>query len=158
MGLFRVDEVLQIAMQAEETGRLLYQALAEQSSDPRVQTLCRQLADQEKGHFEIFKAMKDAQANQTDARRLSLEEMQFIQGLVSGQVVPSEAEARRLVRENNLAGVLDIAIQAEKDSQAFYRQILPGVDGADAKAVQKIIDEEKTHQKRLEQVRGQLKV
>jgi rubrerythrin len=156
MGLFRVDEVLQIAMQAEETGRLLYEAVAAQATNNEVQALCRQLAAREKAHFETFKAMKDSQPSQTDSRRLSVEEIAFVQGLVSGKVVPNEAQARRLARENSLQGVLDMAIQAEKDSQTFYRQILPGVDGANAQAVQKIIDEEKTHQQRLEQVRSRL--
>ena len=156
MGLFRVDEVLQIAMQAEETGRLLYEAVANQATNVEVQGLCRQLAAQEKAHFDTFKTMKDSLANRIDSRRLSVEEMAFVQGLVSGNVVPDEAQARRLARENSLQGVLDLAIQAEKDSQAFYRQILPGVDGANAAAVQRIIDEENTHQQRLEQVRARL--
>jgi len=156
MGLFRVDEVLQIAMQAEEMARLLYEAVAAQTTNRDVRALCRQLAAQEKGHYETFRAMKDGMARQVDSRRLSLEEMGFVQALVQGKVVPNEAQARRLARENSLQGVLDMAIQAEKDSQEFYRQILPGVDGADAQAVQRIIDEEKLHQQRLEQVRSRL--
>jgi rubrerythrin len=156
MGLFRVDEVLQIAMQAEEMARLLYEAVAAQTTNRDVRAICRQLAAQENGHYETFRAMKDGMARQVDSRRLSLEEMGFVQALVQGKVVPNEAQARRLARENSLQGVLDMAIQAEKDSQGFYRQILPGVDGADAQAVQRIIDEEKLHQQRLEQVRSRL--
>ena len=154
MGLFRVDEVFQIAMQAEETGRLLYEALADQAVEPALKTLCRQLANQEAAHYQTFKALKDALANRTDQRRLSLEEMDFVAGLVQGKVVPNEAQARRLARENNLPAVLDMAIRAEIDSQAFYRQILPGVEGSDALAIQRIIEEEKHHQYQLEKVRA----
>ena len=156
MGLFRLDEVLQIAMQAEESGRLLYETVAKETADPKVADLCRQLAIQEGRHYEKFKAMKEAAPNQMNSRRLSLEEMDFVQGLTQGRVTPLEAEAKRIVRDNSPAEVLDMAVQAEKDSAAFYEQILTGVDAADAGAIREIIEEEDRHRGILTDLRKAL--
>ena len=157
MGLFSLDEVFQMAMQAEESGRLLYEAVAKECSDARVAQLCRALAAQELGHYQKFKGMKEAQARQVESRRLSLEETEFTQALIQGRVIPLEAEARRIARENSLAKVLDMAIRAEQGSVAFYSQMLGSVDPPDAAAIGKIIEEEKRHERQLQEVRRTVK-
>jgi rubrerythrin len=156
MGLFSLDEIFQMAMQAEETGRLLYEAVAKEASDPRVADLCRKLAAQEARHYGRFKAIKEAQPER-NSRRLSLEEMDFVDGLMRGRVTPLEAEAKRVARENSLGKVLNLAIQAETDSAAFYEQILPAVDAVEAKAIREIIEEEKRHYRVLSEYRQEIK-
>lgn len=156
MGLFRLDEVFQIAMQAEETGRLLYESTAAQAKDAKVAELCRQLAAQEKGHYEKFAAMAKALPENISARRLSLEEMDFVDALVRGRVVPAEEEAKRTARENSLPALLDLAIRAERDSQAFYGQILPWVDAKEAGLIRDIIAEESRHERLLTDVRAKM--
>ena len=157
MGLFRLDEVFQIAMQAEESGRLLYEAVAREADDPRAADLCRKLAAQEGRHYERFKAMRSSQPDDINQKRLSLEEVDFVRGLVRGQVTPVEEKARQTVRENSLAKVLDMAIQTEADSAAFYEQILPGVAGDDAGAIREIIEEEKRHHRILSEYRQEIR-
>ena len=156
MGLFSLGEVFQIAMQAEESGRLLYVSVAKDASDPKVVDLCKKLAAQEGMHYEKFKAMKEAQPER-NSRRLSLEEMEFVDGLVQGRVTPLESEARRVAKENSLSKVLDLAIQAELDSAALYEQILPAVDAAEVSAIREIIEEEKRHYRILTEYRKEMK-
>lgn len=156
MAMFRLDEVLQLAMQAEETGRLLYEATAAEAKDAKAAALCRQLASQEKAHYEKFRAMKEGLPVDYAARRLSLEEMEFVSSLVQGKVVPLEAEARRIARSNSLAQILDLAIQAERDSQAFYRQIMAEVDSTAAGTIREIIAEEARHEQILTKVRSEI--
>ena len=110
MALFSVDEVFQMAMQAEESGRLLYETMARVASDPKVVELGHQLAAQEKTHLDKFKAMREAQAKKYDQRRLSLEEMQFVDALVHGKVIPNEAEATKVAKDNSVPELLDLAI------------------------------------------------
>lgn len=153
MGLFSVDEVLQLAMQAEESGRLLYAAMAHETADPQIASLAAQLAAQEKTHYDRFASMRQEQTKKYDQRRLSLEALQFIESLVQGKVIPNEAQARRLAKENDSAKVLDMAIQAEVDSQAFYGHILAGVDASDAAVIREIIAQEKIHEDRLRRIR-----
>lgn len=154
MGIFRIDEILQMAMQAEESGRLLYETLANQAAgEPKIAELCRQLAAQEKGHFEKFKAMREATPKRLDSRRLALEEIEFVKSLMEGRAVPAETEAKRIVQENSMAQVLSMAIQAEVGSAAFYRELLAGVDSGDAATVREIIEEEKRHEKMLRDAR-----
>lgn len=157
MALFRLDEVFQMAMHAEQMGQLLYESTAKEAKDPQVVDLCQRLASQEKAHYETFKSMQEAMPKDYAARRLSLEEMAFVQSLVDGSVIPSEAEARKAARENSLAQILDTAIQAERNSQDFYGQIAQGVDAAGASAIRAIIEEEKQHEQVLSEARRRLK-
>ena len=156
MGLFRLDDVLQMAMRAEQMGQTLYEATAKEAKDPKVSDLCRRLAAQEKSHYETFKAMSEALPPDFDAKRLSLDEMAFVQSLVEGTVIPTEAEVRKAARDAGLAQMLDRAIQAERDSQAFYQQIAQGVDAKDTSAIKVIIAEEAQHEKTLTQMRKSL--
>jgi len=94
--------------------------------------------------------------NDNQKRRLSLEEMEFVSSLVQGQVVPLEEEARRIARSNSLAQILDLAIQAERGSQAFYRQIAAEVDSEAAGTVREIIAEEARHEQILTKVRSEI--
>jgi len=156
MGLFRLDEVLQMAMRAEQMGQRLYEAVAHETKDKAVADLCRRLAAQEKAHFHTFQTMSEALPQNYDAKQLSLDEMAFVQSLVEGTVIPTEAEVRKMARSASLAEMLDRAIAAERDSQHFYRQIAQGVDAAGAKTVNAIIAEEAEHEKTLTAMRKKL--
>ena len=153
MGLFRLDEVFQLAMKAEETGQRLYEAVAAEAKDGQVADLCRKLAGAEGKHFLKFQAMKQALPTNIEARKLSLDDLDFVQSLVKGRVVPDEVEALRIARSHSLPEVLDIAIQAERDSQAFYGQILDGIEAKDAAAIREIIAEERHHEEMLVEAR-----
>jgi rubrerythrin len=83
--------------------------------------------------------------------------MDFVDGLMRGRVTPLESEAKRVAKENSLAKVLDLAMQAEVDSAAFYEQILPVVDAVEAKAIREIIEEEKRHYHVLTEYRREIK-
>jgi rubrerythrin len=88
---------------------------------------------------------------------MTLVEVGFIDSLVQGTVVPLEAEAKRIVRENSLSKVLDMAIQTERDSQDFYRQILAEVDDSGSQFVGAIIEEEIRHEQLLLELRNKIK-
>lgn len=156
MGTFNLDEVLQIAMQAEESGRRLYDALGQQARDVQLAELCRRLAQQEQGHYEKFKAMRDAQANTLIKHGLGLDDLDFIRSLVNGTVLPSEEEAQRAIREDKVLPLLDMAIAAEVGSVKFYGQLLPHVESSETATVGEIIEEEKRHEKLLREVKQRM--
>lgn len=156
MNVFRIDELLQMAMHAEQAGKDLYATMAAQAQDPKVADLCRELAAQEAAHYAKFKAMRERLPVDYASKTLSLDEVEFVRSLARGNVIPTDQEARRLVSQNSPAAVLDSAIVAERNSQEFYSQLMSGVAAADASVLKAIISEEKLHEKRLTQVRAKM--
>ena len=56
--------VFEYAMQMEKDGEVFYRELAEKAGSKGLKNIFTNLADNEAEHFNIFKAMKDADRNQ----------------------------------------------------------------------------------------------
>lgn len=147
----RIDEVLQMAMQLEESGIAFYTRVAKGSADDQVVRLCCRCADDEKEHLETFRRMREAMATPERVRKLDLPEMQIIQGVLDDGVMPSMSEAERLAGEAGLGDMLGVAMRMEEDSVRFYECLVSGVDDADA--LREIIDEERGHIEELRELR-----
>jgi rubrerythrin len=154
MSLFKLDEVIQMAMQAELAAQALYAALARHCPRVEVATLCRQLAAQEQAHYDTFKSIREAQPSALACKQLSLDEVEFVKGLVVERgVIPNEAEALATVRGNSVGAVLDLAVRSEQGSVVFYRELLGHIDASDVAEIREIIEEEKRHEELLVQIR-----
>jgi rubrerythrin len=151
MSALRIDEVLQMAIQLEETGLALFETAAKESADARVGALCRQLAEDEHEHLKTFCALREEIVKRPRWRRLEVEEMSIIQELIDNLVLPSHEQARQLAREGNPAEILDRAIRMEEDSVDLYGRLMSGV--GDTNTLQRIIDEEKGHIQQLSEAR-----
>ncbi len=150
----RIDEVLQMAMQLEECGIAFYVRIARDSSNAEVVRLCRRWADDEKEHLETFRRMRESMATPQRVRKLELPEMQIIQDVLDGAVMPSMPEADRLAAEADLAEMLGVAMRMEEDSIRFYECLASGVDNAEA--LRAIIEEERGHVRELNELRSGL--
>jgi rubrerythrin len=146
---FTAERIFQIAMELEETGQVFYEALAVACGNEQVASLCRRLAGQEVEHYQRFEQMREELHARADEPPLSWEDLTFAQALVNERVIPSPQEARRIAQADSLAETLELAIRVEKDSVEFYRGLLGGVKGEDARAVAAIIKEEETHVQEL---------
>ena len=153
MSLFKVDEAIQMAMQAELAGQALYVALAENCPRDDIAAICRLLASQEQAHYDYFKSIRESQPATVATREISLDEVEFVKGLMAGRVIPNEAEALATVRGNSVGAVLDLAIRAEQGSVAFYKELLGHIDASDVAEIREIIEEEKRHEQLLTSVR-----
>ena len=153
MALYTLDEIFQMAAQLEDSGRFFYEAVARECPNVAVAEQCRHLAAEEQAHSATFDAMRKALIDRAESRRMVLEKMEFAQALIQQRVLPLEAEARGVAEGSSVADVLDMAIQMEADSVAFYTELLSAVDAEDAAAVERIIQEEKSHDRQLREAR-----
>ena len=149
MATFTGDKVFQMAMEMEQTGEVLYEALAAATSNHAVADLCRRIAEQEREHYTRFEQMRAARLKHSADAPLTCEEMDFVQTLLNERVVPNPTEVRRVVSTGSLTDVLDLAIQMEHDAVSFYCDILRCVEDEDTAAVARIIEEEKRHARDL---------
>lgn len=154
--VFTGDEILQIAMELEETGQVFYEALAVSCRSERVSALCRRLAGQERTHYNTFKRMREAWAGEGEPRAMDRLELEFVQGLINDRIVPGPAAARELAAEGGLARALDLAVRLEEDTVRFYTQIASAVDHDDAKVIRDIIAEEERHARELTDARNHI--
>jgi rubrerythrin len=157
MGIYSGAEIFQMAMELEEAGRVFYETLAKESEDRDLADLCRNLAVQESSHYSKFKEMSEALVQRPASRPLTWDELHFAQILIEERILSDPEAARDAASSGDVAGILDTAIQLEKDSVLFYSELLSEVDAEDTPAVKEIIDEEKRHVRVLVEARRGLK-
>ena len=150
-------EVFQIAMELEEAGRVFYETLAEASTDHDLADLCRNLAAQETAHYRKFKEMGAALVERPASRPLTWDELHFAHVLIEERGLSDPEAARDAASSGDVLGVLDAAIQFEKDSVLLYWELVDEVDEEDAPAVQEIVEEEKRHVRALIEAKRRLK-
>ena len=145
MASYTGDEIFQMAMEMEETGEVLYEAMAAAGGNDAVSDLCRRLAAQERDHYKVFERMRQALVTRPPGRPLTWEEMEFDQALINDRIVPDPSAALRMASTGSLTETLELAIQLERDAVSFYSGMLKCVDAGDADAVERIIEEERRH-------------
>lgn len=149
------DEILQVAMEIEETGRVFYEAMGAASLNEKIDELCRRLALAEKEHYERFRAMRAHLVRHAE-RALTDGEKEFIHGMVANRIMPSLREALAAVHQSSPAHLLDLAGALEQDSITFYSRLHPMIAPDDATALELILEEEKRHLLELKLARRHL--
>lgn len=147
------DDVFTMAVRIEENGKTFYTGAAEMAKDPASKNLFRDLSSMEEGHIEAFKALRAGLPDSDISNMVwdpeGLAES-YLQATADTHVFTLEAATARLGKIKNPAEVLDIAIQFEKDSVAFFlgmKELLPDASGKGE--VDKLIKAEMEHIKML---------
>lgn len=151
MGItFNADEVFEMAEEIERNGARFYREAAGMASDASVKKMLQELAAMEDGHEKTFQQMRK-ELSQADKEPTTFdpenEVAQYLQTLADfhgteGKISPTE----KLTGQETMPEILKIALQAEKNSIAFYvgiKDLVPEKSGKDR--IQAIIIEEMAH-------------
>ena len=147
---FNADEVFEMAQEIEHNAAVFYREAAEKASDGGVAAMLKELAAMEVGHEQTFAQMRkelSAEEKETTTYDPDNEVAQYLQTLADfhgteGKVSPTE----KLTGKESMSEILKIALQAEKNSIAFYvgiKDLVPSKAGKDK--IQAIIIEEMAH-------------
>ncbi|MBC8379514.1 MAG: ferritin family protein [Planctomycetes bacterium] len=151
MGItFNADEVFEMAEEIERNGAKFYREAAKKTSDADIKKMLLDLAAMEDGHEKTFIEMrKELSAAEKEVTTFDPdnEVAMYLQTLADfhgteGKVSPTE----KLSGQESMSEVLKIALQAEKNSIAFYvgiKDLVPGKSGKEK--IQSIIIEEMAH-------------
>jgi len=151
MGIhFNADEIFEIAEQLERNGAKFYRQAAENVSGAGARDQFLRLAEMEDEHETAFAAMRRDLSKQ-DRAAITFDPDNdaalYLQAIADGHVFDLKADpADQLSGHESVADILRMAIQAERDSIAFYiglEQLVPEHLGG-AK-VRDIIKEEMAH-------------
>ncbi|GEM_PF-3186680 len=144
------NEVLGIAVQAEEKARAYYRAAASEVQDASLKEFFERLRDMEDEHVHTFSDMREALS---DAQREvqpydpGNEMLHYLSGMESVHAWEGQLPDRaQKPASADAADVLRAALKAEKEMVFFYtlvKDFVPADKGRDA--VQKVLKEEAEH-------------
>ncbi|MFA5293627.1 MAG: ferritin family protein [Phycisphaerae bacterium] len=141
---YLADYALQVAMQMEQLGQTFYKSLSAGCGNAKIAALAGLLAREEENHFLTFEKMRNAIPAEERGPKMTEDQITAAAGKFYKLILPSPADVRKVADSGNVANALDMAMQMESDSIAYYSSLLSvvGRDGAILKAV---IKEEEKH-------------
>jgi rubrerythrin len=158
MGMFfSGKELLDVAVNIEKSGAAFYETMVNCAKSKKAQTAFKYLADQEKQHIKAYQSMLKDLADAPPPESYTEEYDEYLKSLVKSAVFSSEKAACTLAEKTSGdAEGIDFGIRAEKDSILFYTELQDLVRRGDAKVISSIIEEEKSHLKRLSELKAGL--
>jgi len=149
--LFSAKEIIDLAIKLEKNGETVYRNAIEKMSKPELAPLLEWMADEEVKHADWFADLKHNL--ETKNQNPFAEEMSrelFNEMLGEKNFSLKEVDFSSI---GDLADLVAVFIEFEKDSIIFYEVLKPFVEDPVARQfLQKIIDEEKHHIERLEAI------
>ena len=151
MGItFNADEIFEMAEQIERNGVKFYNKAAGNVSDGEVRAMLLALAEMEVDHEKTFSAMRAELSDpekQSDIFDPDNEAGLYLQAMADGHVFDVKDDpSEKLTGSESIEDIIRMALQAEKDSIAFYlglEKLVPSSAGQGK--VEHIIAEEMAH-------------
>ncbi len=153
------DDVFAMAVRIEENGSAFYEGAAQKTQDSRVKKLFEDLAVMEQAHVTFFRALRSTQPAQLleppvwDPEGLA---ESYLQATADTHIFTVEAASSRLKQVGSPIQALDVALQFERDSVAFFvglKQLIQAQDGKDE--IDKLILAEMEHIRMISSAKGQ---
>ena len=149
--MFTITDILNIAIQIEKNGEESYRNASKIAKDPEVAKMLSWMADEEKSHAKWFEAFPTNRPLTAEQGEMEAVGRSLLQGMVKGNtflLAQSELEQAETVME-----VLARSKEFERDTILFYEFLLGILDDQETmQQLQKIIEEERKHLRRLELV------
>ena len=154
------DDVFGMAIRIEENGFAFYSGAAKKTQEAAVKKLFAELANMEQGHVTAFKSLRATMPGELlespvwDPEGLA---ESYLQATADTHIFTVEAALDRLQGVNNADQAIDMAIQFEKDSVAFFlgmKELLSRQEGKDE--IDKLIAAEMEHIRMLSRARWAL--
>jgi len=147
---FNANEIFEMAEEIERNGAEFYRKAAQKTSDEQIKKMFLDMADMEDGHLRAFQEMRtqlrDSEKEQNvfdpdNQGALYLQTMADAHGY-EGRISP----LKEFTGEESVKEILEIALNAEKESVVFYYGIRSMVSlKAGRSQVELIINEELSH-------------
>jgi len=154
---FSGSELINIAIGIEGRGIVFYDVMAKSTQNDAAREVFNYLADMERGHIEIFKAM----LGEADKYRFQADDSEqysaYLKALVDSAVFSDDLVTSEIAAQaESDSAALELAIQAEKDSILFYYEMKEVMPQRAQATVNKIIAEEKSHLRQLSGLKSRL--
>jgi len=152
--IFSASEVVEIGVKIEENGRDFYrQAAAKSKNEPAVKTF-ELLAGEEEGHIKKFESILSAVKKYEPREAYPNEYFSYIKSLSGEYVFTKDKKGAEMAGTvNSEIEAVDLGIGFEKDSILFYEEMKKFVLEEEKNIVDKLLEQEKQHLRKLNDLR-----
>ncbi|MCK4828215.1 ferritin family protein [bacterium] len=148
---FSGDEIIKMAVKTEETGYEFYRAAQKNTQSEKLKDLFDYLAKEELKHKTIYLGLEGSIEEHPQGVPVDWDELgHYIKAMTDSSLFLGEDSNINVAsRASSDIEAIDFAIGFEKDTLLFFYQVNEIVKAADKHIVEKIIQEEKQHIKKL---------
>ncbi len=152
-GIFKVNEVVSIAVEIEKRGEEFYLEMAKKATDNGIRETLRFLAGEEVKHQRFFSSLlSKLEPLQVPPGSEESEYWDYVNDLIDSHFLMNDAARQRAFSSaGSDQEALRLAMGFEKDTILFFMTMRGLVPAEQAKAVDACIEEEKLHLRRLTQ-------
>ncbi len=155
------EDVFTMAVRIEENGNAFYTGAMNKAKDPSLKKLFEDLAVMEEGHITAFKMLRADVLESTSAASMVWDPeglaQAYLQATADTHIFTVEAAEKHLQKLTSVNDALDVALQFEKDSVAFFvgvKELLPDASGKGK--IDALIQSEMDHIRMLSAVKKKL--
>lgn len=151
MAFFEAADALELAMGIEKNGEAFYRAVIQKTQVAEIQALFKDLAEQEVQHYAVFQKLSQALRGRSLMSVAEWKEYQgYLQATVQSSLFegPERALAAAEAAQDEKEAVR-MAMGFEKETLLFFYNLRDLVTDRDRETISRIIDEEKSHVRRL---------
>ena len=149
--MFTLGEIIELAIRIEKNGENTYRKAQNEVPSSELASMLQGLADDEAEHEQWFAKLREDM--DTEIADPKLEEMgkSILRSVLGDQAFSmSDADFSRI---DNITSLLRLSFEFEKDTIIFYEMLKEFIeDGKVLSGIDKIIEEENRHVKRLEEI------
>lgn len=151
MAIFQATDVIEMALEIEKSGEVFYRAVAQKVKSPQVQALFEDLAEQEVQHYAAFEKLSQTEWDRPLMTRDAWDQyLMYLQATVQSTFFEGQDKALALAEQmSDEKEAIRMAMGFEKETLLFFYDLRDMVSEADKKVIQRIVDEEKSHLRRL---------
>jgi len=151
---FSGSEIVELGIRIEKNGRDFYKTLVEQSQHPEAKKIFQYLTEEEEKHIAVFQNILEALPKYKPTESYPEEYFSYLRALSEELVFTKEKTggeiAQRIKTERE---AVELAIGFERDSILFYYEIKKAVLGSEQKIVDKLIEQEQEHLRKLSELK-----
>lgn len=157
MGAFKATDIMEIAMRIEENGENFYRFSVQLAKDEEVKKIFQDLAQAEANHRKVFERIFIGLEKERLPETYDGEYAAYLHDYVDGNVIfRKDLFEKELSKIRDVREAVDFAIRRELDSILYYQEIKGFVPQKDHSAIDKIIEEERSHFKGLSSLLARL--
>lgn len=155
--IFSAGEVVEMGIKIEENGRDFYNEAARRSKNEKVIEIFELLAREEGNHIERFEEILSQVKKYEPEEAYPNEYFAYIKSLSGEYVFTKEKKGEEIAGSISTdREAVDLGIGFEKDSILFYEEMKRFVLEREKKIVDKLLEEEKAHLNKLNDLRRTL--
>jgi len=155
--LFSASDIVEIGVQIEKNGRDFYDAAAKAVKNVKAKEVFGLLRGEEEKHIKSFEALLSQVKKYEPSEAYPGEYFAYLKTLSEGYIFKKDSNIRNLAEKlKDEKKILDAGIGFEKDSILFYHEMKKFILGDEQNTVDKLIEEEQEHLRKLTEIKRSL--